>query len=471
MIRLRPTSISVSQSDVSFHLGQLDIYQGLLKQGFKKQDIIRYFKEQDALDVDSSQENLGLPQSGRAASTIELTAPTQDAVPGTDSVGDRDACVETTVSENEPSDQTGRTSDMTISSANKHLAAPFSPEEDSATLDSEYDSRTVVATCRKSRGHIPRQSSLLRFAHLPESSSPDSDNGAIKTHSISSRSSTKYRPRSRTYSHDLPEADEQDFHQHGEDGLDVGMQHLTVDGASATKAAQLATSSSSSLRPQAEEFLPLRLSAPAATSIDPPRSQASLSSPSIPSSPPDGFRTLTHEFTRRLSIPCTEPLQLFRQLDSSFAVYDDSLPPDVQPRTPDDVDRHCHFNPAYTAPPGSLSVQRIVHSRQAGVRSYSGDQSPTTRAMIVRGRRQREFDRSTRIERLRIARMRQHDRIHATSPDDGREPGYVNVDYDDPWRDDLDADRVGEENFDDGHARPSLVRATNIRVINDAPRM
>ncbi len=43
MIRLPPTSISLSESDIQFHLREINIYQSLLEQGFKLQDIQRYY--------------------------------------------------------------------------------------------------------------------------------------------------------------------------------------------------------------------------------------------------------------------------------------------------------------------------------------------------------------------------------------------------------------------------------------------
>jgi hypothetical protein len=41
MIRLPPSSISLSESDIQVHLKQIDIYQSLLQQGFKRDAILR----------------------------------------------------------------------------------------------------------------------------------------------------------------------------------------------------------------------------------------------------------------------------------------------------------------------------------------------------------------------------------------------------------------------------------------------
>lgn len=75
-----------------------------------------------------------------------------------------------------------------------------------------------------------------------------------------------------------------------------------------------------------------------------------------------------------------------------------------------------------------------------GLRQPSGDQSPTTRALLIRERRQREFDRGARIEGLRVNRVR-------TEQADTRVEDIQALG--DLWRDDLDADAVGEENFNE----------------------
>lgn len=467
MLRLRPTSVTISQSDLSFHLGQLDIYQGLLKQGFKKQDIIRYFKEQDTANVAARQDNLGPLQSDRPASTVELTWPTQDTSKGLDS------CEEDTAAKEEALHQIRNASNVTVHST--HQLEPASPvnDVDSPASKFEHDSGSTVAIRKGGRAHMPRQSSLLRFAHRPNSSSPDSDNLHLNMHSLSPRSNIRYRQRSQTYSYDLSEADEQDVRSEGEAGLLAEIQLLALDNEPARGLGQFVTSSASSLRPQAEEFTPSCLSATVNASTKTVSSQNSAKPPSFPSSPPSppvGLQTPMHVSTSQMSIPRTEPPRVHRQLDCSFTVYDDTLPPEVQPRTPDDVDHYCHFNPAYTAPPGSLSLHRVICSPEAGARTFSGDQSPTARAMLIRGRRQREFDRGARIERLRIARMRQYDGSDAAQSNDGRAHLHPNVDHEDLWRDELDADRVGEENFDDGDTWPSQLRTTDIPPITDNRR-
>ena len=49
MIRLPPTSIGLSESDIHFHLRQVSVYQSLRAQGFNKEDIQRYYAEHQAL--------------------------------------------------------------------------------------------------------------------------------------------------------------------------------------------------------------------------------------------------------------------------------------------------------------------------------------------------------------------------------------------------------------------------------------
>lgn len=57
MIRLPPTGISLSTSDLDYHLHQIDIYHGLLKQGFRKKDVMRFFEEQRKSELDARANN------------------------------------------------------------------------------------------------------------------------------------------------------------------------------------------------------------------------------------------------------------------------------------------------------------------------------------------------------------------------------------------------------------------------------
>ena len=74
-----------------------------------------------------------------------------------------------------------------------------------------------------------------------------------------------------------------------------------------------------------------------------------------------------------------------------------------------------------------------------------GEQSPTVRAVDIRERRARELRRGTRLQAWRWARI-------------GGDPGStwgMDGPRADTWRDELDLDRVGEENFGEtGRGRP-----------------
>ena len=140
---------------------------------------------------------------------------------------------------------------------------------------------------------------------------------------------------------------------------------------------------------------------------------------------------------------------------TSFQVYDDSLPRSVQPQTPADLTIRTvvtEHDAAYTAPPGV--VRSNMRSRLRSGRNEMvepGEQSPTARAMGMRERRERELMRSVRAEGMRLERLRQQDRERIArgldgNDDDSDGPGPAIVR--DAWRDDLEGDRVGEENWE-----------------------
>jgi len=57
MIRLRPTSLGISDSDIQFHLRQADLCKSLLQEGFKKGQIKHFY--------DEHQEQIRLQQTER----------------------------------------------------------------------------------------------------------------------------------------------------------------------------------------------------------------------------------------------------------------------------------------------------------------------------------------------------------------------------------------------------------------------
>ena len=72
MIRLRPTSIGLADSDIQQYLQRADAYQNLLAQGFTKKDIQRYYNDQQAQAkaVENEEDHL----SDRTVSSSSLKA-------------------------------------------------------------------------------------------------------------------------------------------------------------------------------------------------------------------------------------------------------------------------------------------------------------------------------------------------------------------------------------------------------------
>lgn len=134
-----------------------------------------------------------------------------------------------------------------------------------------------------------------------------------------------------------------------------------------------------------------------------------------------------------------------KQTVESIRIYDDSLPHDNQPQTPADLTRGSFlpgFDAAYTAPPGMARspIRRFTPS-VVDYRNVSGEISPVRYAHLIRERRQREFLRSNHIEGQRLA----------------NNPGFDGqIDFatmrrrlSQLWRDKIEADGVGDENFED----------------------
>lgn len=90
---------------------------------------------------------------------------------------------------------------------------------------------------------------------------------------------------------------------------------------------------------------------------------------------------------------CTEPLTHHRNgSPSRLSIYNDRLPPTVQPQTPGDLARRpilTDRDTAYTAPPGHVGQRRVI----------SNDPSPTTRGRELRARWRREYQRAEIVER------------------------------------------------------------------------
>lgn len=161
----------------------------------------------------------------------------------------------------------------------------------------------------------------------------------------------------------------------------------------------------------------------------------------------------TFRETQPRALPKTPRTQArLQQTDGPGTVYDDRVPAYLQPKTPADLARGFHVTnreAAYTAPPGRTSrtpattFQTFLSPTHP---SDPGEERPSRRARTIRERRERELRRSLIMEEEIWERVRELDgdtiggRMHWDEPG----PGLMNS-----WRDDFDADRLGDENFDE----------------------
>lgn len=453
MIRLPATGIDVSQNDLNFHLQQLDIYQGLLRQGFSKKEIVRYFKARQAETAQQGSQH-GDPLTP-APSTFDLCT---------------NLSFSTEPEVTRPSSRKS-SSDSNIASEHSKHSPPESPANPSKpTANAAFASASIE---HAGRLHAPRQTSLLRFAYGASSESPP-EKHVDKDSPLSPRSNKTYRRRSETYSYDQSELDENDM-VCMRTTTEV-LEHLSLDDEllpTSVESTRTTIRLVSNLRPEAEAFTPLYMrskrnvnaelsKARVDSSSSPPESKSLPSSPPpLPKRPAAGDEYSSPTLppisgivpTMRPKTPETAQRHTHRQyLDGTFSVYDDSMPARLQPQTPADLGRGNHVNEyyaAYTAPPGMVRTPVTGGRYGHNPRQPSGDLSPTTRALLMRERRQREFMRSARVEGLRIGRTR--------GIEDGGTEGRNTINQTiNLWREDLDADSVGDENFEDGSATPDL---------------
>jgi hypothetical protein len=410
MLRLPATSIAVSENDLSALLQHMDVYQGLLKQGFKKTDVLRYFREHQAAtqnDIDPT-----LLQPLRARSTVELT---QQAVNVSQSSSETTDPSSQSNDDDAPSDPTnvGEQSDNHATQHDHHLSSR---------------SRTT-----SDHQHAPCRSSLLRFGQASSPPRMDDDQN-IPTRAARRLPIRTYRPRTDTYSYDQSEA--------------------SADDEETQESPPIPTRSSF-MRPEAEAFVPaseraLRELQQVQRSTNATRAQ--LSSPDMENSTdagpetPDNSRSAedSDEDSHLTATPIrqvtpnnrSERHQLDGTVHGAFQVYDDALPPHTQPQTPADVGHRQPFadiTAAYTAPPGMIhSPTRILRQGPRDT-DDEGTQTPTVRAIHLRQRRTRELARGLRAEGARIAR-----------DDSGPEEQELRH----AWRDELEVDRAGDENWD-----------------------
>lgn len=503
MIRLPPTSISLSENDIQFHMQQAEIYQGLLKQGFDKQDISRYLEDyrKNALpEMDSS-----VPaEASRAPSTLDLACRPR-----------KDASSFEGICKNDQGRETGKNpisfepypplEDASVLSADRESVSRLTGSEDDSGEDSARSvSPIAMAPKIHSNMHAPRQSSLLRFS---TAISPDRQS-SISEHSespqvASSGPARRYRPQSQTDPYVSSEREQSSAYS--SEHVAERVAHLSLDDSVRSDHSSLLSSDDLTLpSPSPEHFgslrrrpsvatlrasigvpgspnedfadttavtnLTSRCSSQSSVLLHPPEPQIEIPSspPAHDSSPIDRSTPFLPDsvqpswpatpITARRTAPTTHTEDHDhgpRYLDGSvFSVFNDSLPATSQPQTPADLSRTLLITEreaVYTAPPGMIRLG----SASTGPHQLSdsggavGQESPTLHAITMRERRSRELWRSMRVESARMRRNRLRDQALLEEPNPGtaRERRRQRV-LDEPWRDELDADRVGEENFE-----------------------
>lgn len=446
MIRLRPTGIDISQNDLGFHLQQLDIYEGLLKQGFRKSEIIQYFEDQ----------NTKQKSDEFAAEDLTVAAPSTN-----ESSAEQSPC--------SPKERPLSAADFPRQGVDDFRGHSPSAGTSQNWQQSSQSPPTILRRSfpeqrQNFQNHAPRQSSLLRLTRGISSNGSSEDERKAKM-SFSPGSKFRYRQRSETYSYDQSEVEENDS-DNDKGATLYEFEHLSLDQELVPPSANFTRTTIrivSNLRPEAESFTPLHLRLESAQTVskDKYENESSPSSDdvSLPSSPPLLPKHEQCQIERRspslpraprTPSPYPNPMPPSgrhiqqRYLDGSFNVYDDSVASRLQPQTPADLSRSQHlneFNAAFTAPPGMFRSPLPPHgSNLRQTRQAPSDLSPTAGAILMRERRQREFIRGARIEGLMLDRIRNTGTMaRATTGDE----------LDNVWRDNLDADAVGEENFED----------------------
>ena len=424
MLRIPPTSITLSDRDLDEHFHYIDRLQNLRAKGFHKNQILQlYEQQQESLrnqENDDDHNSERTPSCGSVAATQENT-------------------------------------DIEDAPATKITSGTSIPLAEPMLMMS-------ASTVRKS--------SLLRFTQNAASDSPESASGPdvdpTQFMVLPNSRLRTYRPRSETYQWLESEAD---------DDLTAGSLSLRQFSALSIQI------SPSSLRAEAPPFTPPNLPPPFASS---PRASSRYSLPArsrdttpesianyalYPRSTPNGAMTPSSDLQLLIqpdsaaasarSPPSTPPRRssLAYQLLSSdsgspassiqlpeppvtpirsnqppqtvprtyhghggpsslLQIYDDRVSPTQQPQTPADISRHqivTGREAAYTAPPGSIGRTGRVISNT----------SPTVRARELHSRWTREYRRARHVEHEQRNEQR---------------PGRAS------WRDELDLDRVGEEN-------------------------
>ncbi|EHY53801.1 hypothetical protein HRR83_004447 [Exophiala dermatitidis] len=532
MIRLPPSSITLSESDVEFHLRQAEIYHGLLRQGFKKQEIIHYLADHRralAEAAGGSLEDEMLPAPG----TVELACRRSQSPQDTDDMAQRGKVPRksrhpsSSESEGLPPCRKGRRStDPAEASEEDDELGVYSPEGRSVSPVSLVPAMQV-------NKHAPRKSSLLRFATAASREGSPVKAEASESKSVSFASSRPMGRRNRSSGLQEPYN-----YPRLHDSVIEEMRQISLDSAHAQRGSTSETSDdlpflrpapfSATPRICSSQSVPTTCQNSSPNNTDDPARQASstpslpgwahLRSPTpssgedIPSSPlfsaspaeelgnfdnpssSSGLPATPSPVRRAPAYPRTEPRQhRHRYLDgNSFSVYNESLPAATQPQTPADLARGLFItehDAAYTVPPGRPLPGPATVSVTEGQRwdQDAGEQSPVVRAIGLRERRNRELQRSVRVEGMRLRRLVMREEAvftqqatetqqggaiagggdNATRARNTPRPRLFQAMMDDIWRDDLDADRVGEENFE-GDAENS--RGGIMRVVSGNAR-
>ncbi|EXJ67772.1 uncharacterized protein A1O5_09118 [Cladophialophora psammophila CBS 110553] len=520
MIRLPPSSLSISESDIDFHVRQTEIYQGLLRQGFKKEDIIRYLNDYRKTAADAVYP--GLPGFDLSIlSTTELSYLRPRPSPQESDQGEfkieSPALRGSSESTDEPvscfpdlSGDTGEPQDNTPES----LAHQGEDSQDRRPMSPALPVPTVHIN-----RHAPRKSSLLRFAEAvsPERLSADPEEAKTVPAPMVTPIRRNYKRRSHTYPYQSSERDSVTdtlTQDHILDGINRISLDDTADSApfertpplwttARTQSAQDIMFASPVLdSPPGDGSADAYNNNPADRTLERRRSSDLLghmysitdmsSSPPLPMTPARDDSEQQHAspsstqlpitptpIRNAAALPRTEPRpSRHRYPDGNvYTVYNDSFPASSQPQTPADISRYpliTEQDAAYTAPPGMLrigSASVSYHGRE-GWDQEAAQQSPTARAISLRDRRNRELMRSVRAAGVRLQRLRIRDESRFTQQalqGDDAANGRTRAETfpltsDDMWRDELEADRVGEENFEAGNeARVMRVVSGNAR--------
>lgn len=416
MIRLPVTGIDISQNDVAYHISQIDIYIGLLRQGFKKHEVLQYFAK--------------LAEERKARNGFIMNSPPPSA--------------------------------YTLETSAQHHWQKEVVEDEADTATQVKAGKAVSVQDEvlnvAQLPHAPRQSSLLKFSKMVSSDSSMEETPLPVP--FSPRSQITFRPRSQTYSYEQSERDSEDLVSHEATEMPI-LEHLSLyetpvpDSIDSNRTTIRVVSN---LRPEAESFTPSNVrQSPFEGDSSSPESDVR----SFPSSPPIAAQRLIPEESSPVLPP--NPVTPSRQirgtaasqtrsrhafLDGAFTIYNDSVSRELQPQTPADLQRQPFssiFNPAYTAPPG------LLRSPVSQARDIT-DLSPTAHAIQIRERRRREYERSTRLNQQSTRPRRTRDGSILV------EPAFDIVRDGDLWRDELEADSVGEENFEDYDSHGSTGR-------------